>query len=345
MADQGLNANDLLRQSQVGTLKKNGNAPSQDPVAEAFAVRKNLLAQRIMDSSVTEMETASIKAENERLNALIEQQKLKQTEQPERTTDQWQQYIINQMEQLREQLAIANQEAQAAQQALLQQRMDILTSEIARLQQQPKEAVPSAPVDPVEQVSREIERARALLAQVTPPTPEPVLGYDPGLEKWRITAQTEDKERERQFQREQWKLEQTLQLQREELIHRIAREDQQAKSINTLVENTVPEAIKIFVQFAQAWISRNPVPGVAPSVAPAVAPAPRPAVQPPPDIHLMQCKECGTSIPFRDGMPEIICPQCFAVYTNDNAGGQSGRTEVSGHGVQSDSTPEPSATA
>ena len=345
MADQGMNASDLLRQSQVGTLKKNGTAAKDDPIAEAFTIRKNLLGQRIMEQSVTEMETATIRAENERLNALIEQQKLQQSQQPEKpNTDQWQEYLLGQMERLREQLATAQQEAQAAQQALLQQRLDILMAEMNRLQQQPKEEQPQAPIDPVEQVSREIARAKALLAEVTPPTPAPTLAYDPQLEKWKLATQAEDRERERQFQREQWKLDQSLQLQREELMHRIAREDQEAQARNAFWEKTAPEATKIFVQFAQAWISRNPTaPGVAPSVAPAVAPEPRQAAQPPPGIQTMQCSQCGGVIPYKVGMREIICPGCYAVYADDGHSGN--QAEVSGDGVQSSATPEQAATA
>ncbi len=339
----GVNGEDLLREAQAGTLKRNGTAAKDDPIAEAFVIRKNLLGQRIMEQSVTEMETATIRAENERLNALIEQQKLQQAQQPEKqSTDQWQEYLLGQMERLREQLATAQQEAQAAQQALLQQRLDILMSEMNRIQQQPREDQSAVPADPIEQVSKEIARAKALLAEVTPPTPAPVLGYDPQLEKWKLTMQAEDRERERQFQREQLQLQQTLALQREEAIARIAREDKVASSTNKLLDETAPQAIKIFVQFMQGWMSKN-VAGDATAIASAVAPAPRPAVRPPPGIQTMNCPECGSVIPYKAGMSEIICPACYAVYADDGHG--SNGAEVSGDGVQSGSAPEQAATA
>ena len=339
----GVNGEDLLREAQAGTLKRNGTAAKDDPVVEAITVRNKLIGQRIMEQSLTEMETATIKAENERLNALIEQQKLQQAQQPEKqSTDQWQEYLLGQMERLREQLATAQQEAQAAQQALLQQRLDILMAEMNRIQQQPREDQSAVPVDPIEQVSKEIARAKALLAEVTPPTPAPVLGYDPQLEKWKLATQAEDRERERQFQRDQLQLQQTLELQRQETLARIAREDKEASSRNTFFEQTAPKAVNIFVQFVQGWMSKN-VAVDATAIAPAVAPAPRPAVRPPPGIQTMNCPECGSVIPYKAGMREIICPACYAVYADDGHG--SNGAEVSGDGVQSGATPEQAATA
>ena len=328
---QGLSSADFRQRAAVGTLKRSPDAtvsPSNtDPIAQAYDDSRRLAALRAMNAQEKVSETEAIKAENERLKAVIEQRQLTEQAQPPGApapaADRWQEFVLAQIGGLQEQIAVARSDAQRAQTALLEERMSILTAELERSKGEKPEG------DDFDRVSDVIRKARGITQMVTPETVVQT-GYDPGLEKWRITLEAEREQRRIEAEERRWIAETERDLKREQVAGELAIKEKQALTEQRFLNETAPRFLAIAEQFVTTWMQRQTVvsaqvadPGVAampPPVAEADVRTPQaPVAPPPPDIKLLQCPQCGGSVPYRDWYPEIICPRCYTVMQNDQA--------------------------
>ncbi|MDP2661915.1 MAG: hypothetical protein Q8R28_14410, partial [Dehalococcoidia bacterium] len=84
----GLTSKDFSSQATAASLRRNGfPGKDPDPVDDALALQRKLLGARIIEQTVAERDTDAIKAENERLKALAEQQTLRQANNPAGAVD------------------------------------------------------------------------------------------------------------------------------------------------------------------------------------------------------------------------------------------------------------------
>ena len=98
---------------------------------------------------------------------MIDQQKLKEQVSGPNRSDQWQDYIMSEMRELRGQLAEEQAKRQEATVAVLTERLSILQEEQERLRTQS-----SQPVDQLGQAMNTLDTAKALMERMYPPEKE-----------------------------------------------------------------------------------------------------------------------------------------------------------------------------
>jgi len=266
------------------------------------------VAGKIMDSAVSETDAETIRAENERLKAEIEREQLKETRDSKGKPDQWQEYIFEQMKRLQDQLtetqrALSQQQAEA-----LHERLNLLTSEIERLQ-----TSNSQPTNPLDTVTQTVQQAQALVEMLQPKSmPPPVSTVDdPTLRAWELRA-THEHERwqaERQDRHEERLAE--IADQNRIARERLEMERQHLETQGRFFRETAPKIVEVFTPIMQKIVGQMGTASTPAAVATAAQVMPSVA----PGVMSESCQACGNTMLFRPEQGTVICQRCGSEYT------------------------------
>lgn len=298
----GLSSADFRSQAQARTLVRNGNGSHAiDPVDDALAVNRKLVAQRMLEQSVAQRDTEAIKAENERLKALAEQEELRRQQNPAANSDPWRDFMMNQLQVTQQALNDTQNRLSEQQSTLLQERVAMLQGELEHMRGERPEAV-----DPLTTARASIESARAIMDLVTPATPPPSpTGEDGTLQAWILRARLDHEERmaEREERREDRRTDFDLKLQVEK--ERLALERERNQRMDRFLTDTAPRLLSVGENILARLMG---TPGAA---APPVA-----AAQFVPDgFEAAQCQTCGADIHYQPNWPGVGCPKCGSYYS------------------------------
>lgn len=297
------------------TIRRNGVPHQLDPIDEAIDVGKRIAAQKMIQQSVSTVETDTMRAENEKLKAEIENQQLREAKQGQSGggANQWQEYLMSQLTALQTQVAEAQKANAEAQMAVLNERSAMLRSEIDRLRGEKPEAS-----NPFATAREAIEQARALVEVITPATtPPPPTAGNAELEAWRIRAQNDHELRmaELEFRKEEKQRELALNQQR--LDRELALQEKSNDLRDRFFTDTMPKLMNgikdILGNFASkgAPVSEAGVAEVTPIRPDVVIPAAAPLA---PGIESINCQACGAEIRYRKEWKRVTCNQCCAEY-------------------------------
>jgi len=313
---QGLSAQDLRQRAQVQTLRKNGNngsMPQIDPMDEAIAMQRKIAAQQIIQRSVSETGVAATQAEIERLKAENEKTKL-MAEAKAPQQNEMMGFFLAQIEKLQAQLNDTQKALSEQQAAFLQDRLNQLTAELGRIQENRPE-----PVNPISAAKQTLQEAKEISEMFAPP-PAPAAETtvaDPveavKLQAW-TTAQNLNHER--------WKLERADKREEVNLKLSLERETRQAEltlkaahdeRMDRFFSETAPKALEVMQRLLDQIMSgqRAQLPAAAPMAGPAVSPQ----VAPPEGTVTARCEACGgTAFYFDLAHGAAICQACGASY-------------------------------
>lgn len=331
MAEQngGLSSADFRAQAAVNGLRRQPGVPSAaDPLDQILADARKASAIKLMNQQDKSMEVELLKADNQRLEAEITHQKLlEERGGPTGTTNPHLDFLYRQLENVQGRLDQAQQHAQVAQAAVLEDRMKMLQDELARVKATPVEVR-----DELESSITTLEKALALADRVRPAPTLVDRGPDPGLERFLATLEADREARRFEAEERRRNQEIDLQLKREALAREEARLDKQAASQERFLTDTVPKLLQLGQQLMETLTARlgqgsqAPVPVVAGAVradaAPSVgevyaAPVPsRPSAPLPAGASQMTCQVCQAQIIYREGAPEVFCSTCGSVYSS-----------------------------
>ena len=329
---------ELTKQSQIGTIKRNPPPPKADDViAGAVEASKSRLALNMLNRENAQLEADAIEAETRRIKAQAELIQARTDAKPEaqqQQPNQLTEFLFAQLQEVKGLYTQADAQARQAEKEKLEERMEFLA---AKLQEQSHQQIVPAErsdLDGLERVAEifaKVEEFKARITPPPPPPPEPQLAYDPGLEKWRLTIEDQREQRRLEFERERWVLQQKLELEREVTMREIARADRDSEVHNAFWQKTAPGIGDIVTRVGMGLLSRwgmgaSPAEAAAAQVEQvgaaraAVDPGPQSGAQPepvsPPGVLLHQCA-CGFMIPYKQGYTRIMCPRCFNEYGED----------------------------
>lgn len=323
MADAGLGAEDFRKRAAVPSLNRVDGHVESDPLKLALNDKRQILASKVLESSIHSSEAEAIKSENERLSALIEQQKLhEQVAGGSGKGEAWQEYILAEMGELRKELSEEQARRHEATVAALQERLAILNDEMGRIKERGSE-----PVDQLGQAITTLQSARSLVDLMHPPRPEredkPAVGpgVDPSLRKWEISAEMEREQRRSDADDRRMEREEEWRLRRELAEKELALKQNESEARTRFFEATSPKVLEI-VEKIFILIQHQPGPAVAPVAAATIVPGAQPPAAAPlfkdPNIRSMTC-QCGQALYFRDEYTGVICTRCGAEYQNQPA--------------------------
>lgn len=305
MGSSGKTVADIRQELSIGTLRKNPALGAEDKIQEAMAFRREMAAMKIMDQSVSEMDTGAIQAENNRLKAEIEQKELKrQTEGDKQKDSEWQGYLIQRMETLEKALAEQQQAMTEAQMNALREQLNMLAGELQRVQAQPNQ-----PASPVAVLKQQIEEYKSLM-EIVQPASAPPTRTDPSLAAWKLRAE---------FDQERWKQEredrhteriEEMRLQQSLTERELALKEEHYNRMDRFMTDTAPKVLDTLRSVVQQFTAKNggevaPPPTVAAQVVPVL----------PADTQSLICSKCGTTVYYREGWPGVICNGCGTMYT------------------------------
>ena len=305
----GLSSADLRARAAVPTLRRNGGPAVPDPMAEASRVTKEMVANRMMLNAVSSESAEAAKADaeaarakTEALAAKIELQKLQESSRSEgQASDQWQQFILEELKETRQGLEEARQAVAQMQVNALMERLSLLEGELGRIRERP----PETPPDTTAMVTQAIAQARALVEIATPQGPATLPPADSSMvDAWRYRAELDHERWKVQHESDHEARMEKIKQDGETARAEIAARDRQAAQTNRFMTDTAPEIVKVLKQ-AVAGLFPNGVPeGAA-----------RPQIATPPGMVAMACHECGTALYYRENWPGVACSQCGAEYT------------------------------
>jgi hypothetical protein len=302
--------------------------------------KRAMQAMKVMDASIAESDTATIRAENERLKAQIESQQLREAVDRRGAPDEWREFMLHQIEALQGKADEASRATADAQQSLLQERLGMLQSELSRVQTQP-------PVDQLAMVSQTIDQAQAIMSKMTAKSdgavahPAPV---DSALERLRLTAELQREERRLEFEERRADRLAELELRREKQTEELRIQQRRADLEERFFSETAPKLLDMGQRLVATWASRVESPlSSAPATPAAVAPAavgatldayPRVGGAPPatnapppslpPGVKAMPCQQCGAMIYYREEFGGVICFRCGVEYLNEHSTAHAG---------------------
>ena len=316
---------DLRAKATVNTLgRANGTPTAPDPIAESLAVRRQILAAKLMEQSSTEQSTSTIQAENARIKAEIENAQLREQVTKQGSGEAWQQYVFEQMQRAEAKVDEAIAGRAEAERALLQEQLRMLQVELERTRS-------NAPANPFTMVAETIDQAQAIVDKLHPRQPESAhptqpAAIDPGLRKWELmmAQQREERAIERADRSEERTLE--FQLKNRQLDEELAIKRESAAAQARFFEDGLPKLLalgqQIFGALTQQQVAMPASPSVAggPGVAPAAGPpaapaATQPEVPLPPGVAQMACQNCGARILYKETYLGVVCWRCGAEYT------------------------------
>lgn len=319
----GLSAKDFNQQAGVSVLRRTGVAAKEpDPLDQAMEINRKMAANRMIQQSVAQADTEALKAQNERLMAEIENQKLRQATSPEASVAPWQQFLMEQMAQLQGQLQDANQRLSDQSQELLQERLSMVSQELERLR-----TTGGEPVDPIAQTIATIKNMRELNDLLVPQVESPALPMveDPTLRAWEIRMRQDDLrwQAEREDRKEEMRAarEAELELRRQELEIK----QQHGARMDRFMTDTAPKLLDLGTQLLQRLI--GPMPTAAPMAVAEVAPV-RASIAPA-GVQVAQCAQCGADIHYRMEWKTAGCLECGAVYELQDDGSEAAAPEQS----------------
>jgi len=328
LPEEGLSSADLRQRAQVTTLRRNGNNGSSpiDPIREVLETRKQMTAAALLDQSVTQANTASLQAENDRLKVEIEGQKLLDERNGKSGDGEWREYMFSQLQKTQDQLQETQKALSEQQTKALADRLEMLTGELARLQSERQES-PSM----VARLREAIDESKALLEVITPvSTPPPSMVADPTLSAWELRARYDQ---ERWTKEREDKLNERLATLQSEATIREAQlqiEREHGERMDRFMSETMPKVVEIGSQILARLL---PAGGAAQVAAPAVAASavPLPSAEGlPAGVEAMTCQACGSRILYRPGYPVVMCANCGAEYTRQPEPGDSQTQEEDG---------------
>lgn len=315
---EGNTSNDITRQSQVLTLKRNGNGYREpDPLDEALQARRKILGAKLMDQTVASTEADALKQENERLKAQIEHEQLQEQTSQAKAGSPWADFMMGQMQHLQGQLMDMNQRLADKDAELYKERFDMLQNELARLREQG-----GVQVDPMEDLGARVEQTLAIAERLRPPAPiaeKAPAADDPHLLAWMKRADHDHELRMEELRESREVRREELVLKRQEISEKDARERDRDAQMLKFYTDTAPKALELGQKVIEIWMQHTTVAvsAVVPSVEAAAAPVVAPAVaQPPPGAVIGQCSGCGATIVYMPDWPGVGCAACGRYYEN-----------------------------
>ncbi len=312
--DSGLSSADLRQRAAAANLaRKNGDAAApSDAMDQIVSDARKRLAITTASKLASDSATEDIEAETRRLEAEAKRQQLREQVKGGGRDDEWQKFVVERLGVLEEANRQLSEQLSQAQMAALADQMNVLKTELARLQSQP---VPS-PVDPFDHFTETVTKARAVMELINPPAliPPPPMeshldGPDPALTAWTLRA-THEHERwvmahADEVEIKKHKIDGELELKREELAIQKAHYER----LDRFMEKTSPEAIKLLNIVAGHFFGGEG----------ATAADARPEVAPPPGVLAMNCQTCGTRILYPEGSVMAVCSACGSVFKDSEA--------------------------
>lgn len=256
---------------------------------------------------MSEQNALAIQAENDRLKAEIEQQKLREQAaagqgQGKAASEEWIAHLVGQVEKLQSQVLEAQRALTEQQVSATHDQLQMLSAELQQVQAQ-REATPTG----VAAARQAIEEARGLVELLQPTTalPPPTTHSDPALAAWQLRAQLDQRrweaEREDRHSERLAELEMQRQTKQDELA--ILRE--RNGRLDRFMVETAPKLVELGQNLLVQLLSRS---GNTPPVAAAAS------VAPPAGAEAARCQSCGATLFYKPAWREVICQRCGAEY-------------------------------
>ena len=302
----------------MGTLRRNGVPAADDPVDEAVRNSKKVLAVKMMQQSVSQMESDALESENNRLRAEIERKKLEEEARgPARSeeADSWREYLMGELKELRTALAESERARTEQDRAAMMERLSMLSHELERIQAEKPE-----PPNLVAQMRQAVDEAESLLSIIRPKSDEAPAPArpDPQVEAWkhketlahqRYLADLEQRRLEREEEKEARTLERTdkLQIERE----RLSIERTHYERLDRFISDTAPKLIDVGLQFVQTFMAGR-LQVTPPAGVPQVSPQAAPGL--PPGAESQPCTQCGFPLVYASTATLVRCNNCGAEF-------------------------------
>jgi len=268
-------------------------------------MQRKMAAQQLINQSVSQTGAEAIRAENERLKAEIEQTKLKSEQQTPPQADQWQAYLLSQMEKLQGALGDTQKALSEQQIGALEERMALLAAELERTRTERPEAV-----NPVTTAKQSIQDARELLELLAPTqTPPPPVSGDAHLQAWTMKAQLEQKRWELDREDKHAETMARLELERDTKRAELDLKDQHYQRMDRFFSETAPKLLEVGQRLLDGLMQRPAA--TAGTAAPTVAAQ----VQAPAGYESGTCVQCQNPIFYKPEWGEVVCQKCGAVYS------------------------------
>lgn len=275
-----------------------------------MGISRQAVAQRMIERTVTDLDAEKLKAENSRLEAQIEHEKLLVARQGGAEKDGWRDFILGQLDKVSGQLNETQRALSDSQANAMQDRINILSSEIERLSNTHVEQSQATPVSAISSMRQALEDARALLEIVEPhQTPPPVVRAEaPEVRAWETRAKLDHEIRMIQLQAEEHRRDQESAAKVELEKERLSIERQKAEQTQRFISETAPKILEAGKTIIDMIITNQAQAAAAPAVAAQTAP------QVPPGLPSFQCQQCGQVVFYRPEFQQVGCLSCGAVY-------------------------------
>jgi len=310
MAGQGLGSEDFRRRASIPTLSRSPNGHSNpDPIAEARSIRRELIADKIIDQATSETDADAMEAKNRALKAEIEFEQLKEARHGGGASDKYLELMMAQMADVQHALADTQRQLSEQQLSALQERINIITAELQRVSESKPEVV-----NPYKAAAETIEQATHLFEMIHPKVDAPVAtpkGVDSTVVAWETAKRYEHDrwlaERADRHEENLMKIKGELDIAREKL----ALERQSAQTKDRFFETYGPKAMEYLGPMLEKVLGA--VQGGAGAGAGMASNAMAQA-QLPEGVEVQPCSQCGQPIFFRPEFGGVICSRCGAQY-------------------------------
>lgn len=327
----GLTVADIRSRASVPTLKRNASVGAGDSLYQALADKRTVLAAKVIDQTVSQMESDSLESENKMLAAQIEREKLKEqlrSSSPGASGpgSEWQTFIMEELKDTRARLDDAQSKLVAGQQAAMEERMAMLGSELERMRSAPGEPEP----DPIARTQHTIEQARQIVGLITPAhgREDTGRGVDPAILAYNRRMDNEalrmkiSAERDAEERRERREAEREVRREERDFKEKeLALKEKEMEMRTRFFSQTGPQVLEYLVRIVGVFGNQvPPVPGVPPAAIPAAFGQSSPTPALPPGVHLESCRACGAPLAYNDAWSKVTCPGCGETYTLTDSG-------------------------
>jgi len=281
------------------------------------------------ESAKSEAEVAKAKADAALAQAQYEEiiEKRKQGS----SNEQFQQFIMEQLQQTQEQLGQAREAINQQNMAMLQERMAMLQAELDSMRQAPREQV--SPITALQQSIDTYQQIRGIFVPEgsEKPTEEPPAS--PMVQAWLEKAKLEHEYKTLMHTDEHAEKMEGLKVEREVRLKEVEVKERMADQITRGVTDTLPKVVDLLKQ-----VLGRLGPEDASQVQPATAAAqttsvpaevrPSSTITLPPGVVADACPSCGVTILYREEWPGVICQNCGRELSITVTHNQNGHTPV-----------------